>query len=689
MDHLLRSIADTTGGRYLKAPSASELEQIWREIIGAAIGERPILASSFSIKQGETREQIIPVDSSQEVLVAGITWSGSLVKLNLIRPDGTVVDPFDPSVEYNSGSDFEIYRVHNPMPGQWTARIEGIETAGIGTQVKLTVATVTPLFAEAFPVKTTYSKGEAIVVAISLFEGSNPVIGAQVEVKITKPGGKISKTRILSSEKMERDSKGRIPKLAINVLNRQAGTFDDTLPLFDDGLHNDGDANDGVYANVYSATNVEGTYIFNITAIGKDFQGFDFRRELLITADVSGELSPIFSVDPAEIDLGTVFIGANGAVTEPKSIRLVNKSSETQSVLITASELLGPSNTRLASGHISISPDRFELAPGEGVTVNVGLTLPSLVTIGDFVGNLVIMGNTQSQQVPLKAKLQEDNQKPLIANIKPVANSVLIGPQLLTMTLEDDHAGVFFDAIVVSVNGQRIPTILSHDPQTKVLTVELVDPNVIEGNVPLSPGRYRVEIEIPDRALNKEKVTIDLEIAEPPQFPSGIGMFTVPFFFDNASLESVLSNPNFPTAVWDVTKKDYVPFDQITPGQAFWAKFSDVFTPDFVQRGISPSQNEPFVIPLKAGWNMVGPVFLKPIFWDVNSIKVRRNGVEDSLAQAQQAGWVEDYAWEWEQDANDPFKGKYVLIYDTSIIPGVQGQLEPWKGYWVYAHTDC
>jgi len=94
-------------------------------------------------------------------------------------------------------------------------------------------------------------------------------------------------------------------------------------------------------------------------------------------------------------------------------------------------------------------------------------------------------------------------------------------------------------------------------------------------------------------------------------------------------------------------------------------------------------------IKLRRGWNSIGVPVLKATNWDLGAIKVRRNGEVKTLQQAQQAGWIEDYAWGWEQDVNDPFKGKYVLVYDTSIIPGVKGQLEPWKGYWVYAHQDC
>lgn len=30
-----------------------------------------------------------------------------------------------------------------------------------------------------------------------------------------------------------------------------------------------------------------------------------------------------------------------------------------------------------------------------------------------------------------------------------------------------------------------------------------------------------------------------------------------------------------------------------------------------------------------------------------------------------------------------------MLIYDANIISGVQGELEPWKGFWIYARQEC
>jgi uncharacterized repeat protein (TIGR01451 family) len=128
------------------------------------------------------------------------------------------------------------------------------------------------------------------------------------------------------------------------------------------------------------------------------------------------------------------------------------------------------------------------------------------------------------------------------------------------------------------------------------------------------------------------------------------------------------------------------PFLSIIPGQSVWVLIPSDTTLFVIGQ---PTANLPYSISLKAGWNQIGNPFLSVEEWNLSAIKVRCGSGEKTLSDAQAAGWIEDYAWGWEQDANNPNEGRYVLVYDISIIPGVKGQLEPWKGYWVYAHTDC
>jgi hypothetical protein len=121
-------------------------------------------------------------------------------------------------------------------------------------------------------------------------------------------------------------------------------------------------------------------------------------------------------------------------------------------------------------------------------------------------------------------------------------------------------------------------------------------------------------------------------------------------------------------------------------GAGYWVKIERA-TPISVT--VPRQEAFPFAIQLRSGWNMVGNPYTEPIAWDLNAIKVRRNGQEVSLLQAWQQGWVEGYAWVWMKDLSNPFTGRYALLFDPTILPDVQGVLEPWTGCWIYAHQPC
>jgi hypothetical protein len=182
-------------------------------------------------------------------------------------------------------------------------------------------------------------------------------------------------------------------------------------------------------------------------------------------------------------------------------------------------------------------------------------------------------------------------------------------------------------------------------------------------------------------------------------FPSGVHFISLPIVPRNLTWTFLLSNnATVNIAAWDSKQSRYeivsIPSEeplsgnlQATSGKGFWVKLPNVMSVTI--KGTNPQRLGINAIRLVTGWNSIGTLGDYKVIWSLSNIKVRRGNEERTLAQAQQAGWIEDYVWGWEQDANNPNTGRYVLVYDTSIIPGVKGQLEPWKGYWVYAHTDC
>lgn len=172
-------------------------------------------------------------------------------------------------------------------------------------------------------------------------------------------------------------------------------------------------------------------------------------------------------------------------------------------------------------------------------------------------------------------------------------------------------------------------------------------------------------------------------------FPTGLSIISLPLLPLDASPASVLGiDPaQLNIAWWDPVAGAYRTANDITalePGKAYWVRLSAP-----AERLLS-GVKAPSTIHLQPGWNLFGiPQAQGAVVWDVGQIHVRRGEEILTLAQAQQAGWIEDYAWGWQQDANNPNLGSYVLIYDANLIPGIRNTLEPWKGYWIKVNMEC
>lgn len=172
-------------------------------------------------------------------------------------------------------------------------------------------------------------------------------------------------------------------------------------------------------------------------------------------------------------------------------------------------------------------------------------------------------------------------------------------------------------------------------------------------------------------------------------FPAGLSIISLPMLPLDANPASVLGiDPaQLRIAWWDPVAGTYRTANDITalePGKAYWVRL-----PAEVERLLS-GVRAPSIIRLQPGWNLFGVTQAQgTVVWDVQQIRVRKDGQILTLAQAQQAGWIEDYAWGWQQDLNDPNRGSYVLIYDANLIPGIRNTLEPWKGYWIKANVEC
>jgi len=157
-------------------------------------------------------------------------------------------------------------------------------------------------------------------------------------------------------------------------------------------------------------------------------------------------------------------------------------------------------------------------------------------------------------------------------------------------------------------------------------------------------------------------------------FQPGLAMISTPEDFSGQTLDQTLGISNALLALWSPVAFAY----DVTPdsdaaslvvGHAYWARFPLATT--LANPGAATPTSSPFIMPLKAGWNMIGDPFPLPLSLATVSF-VTAGGSSVSFFGAQQDGLLGSFVFEYEND-------KYA---STSAI-------WPYRGYWICVTGDC
>ncbi len=229
---------------------------------------------SGALQAGNTKEYLINVneDGFHQAVLA-IYWSNPDANMDpkLIRPNGSLVQFGDPGVQIRRQDTHVVYQLGDMAKGKWTlnltstedtdfiSMLSGLSGAGLEMQVRFTPNQRTPELRDLDPNGIIlFLRGLPIPIQATLVDQKGPVRGADVVARVLAPDGKI-----------------------------------DTVPLFDDGAHEDGNANDGIYGNVYRRTTMasqtgqsdtskepglNGSYMVQVTANGVDSSEQRFQR---------------------------------------------------------------------------------------------------------------------------------------------------------------------------------------------------------------------------------------------------------------------------------------------------------------------------------------------------------------------------------------------------------------------------
>jgi len=306
---LMMDIAAQTGGTYHFAPSSQDLSGIYNTIAGRVSGQQTLVNATGVTQQGMSDQINAIVDSTVSEATFSVSWSdsSSTISLTLQKPNGTLVTPStassDLNVDYAAGSTYTFYKIKPPTltTGVWKMQITGGSISTAAGQETTVTADGEPYIARVTGIagltmrfylgRDDYLTTEPVKLVVTLSD-NQPIQGAAVTVEVEPPSQAAQAIR--SSEWIEiNGDMAPDPAKIAEIEAEYAQTTVSTVTLYDDGTHDDGAANNGVYANSFSGAFESGTYLFSASATGTSNSSEMFARQADLSTYIAQNPHPL------------------------------------------------------------------------------------------------------------------------------------------------------------------------------------------------------------------------------------------------------------------------------------------------------------------------------------------------------------------------------------------------------------
>ena len=289
----LADLAEATGGDFRITSVDLEFRKFFLEVLADAANWEVIVDPVRTL--GSTPDQIpVPVTEYDRKVILTAYWEGSNADngaaLTLVSPSGKTVSPAvkDAHIKYASHPRYAFYELTFPLGGEfagdhqgvWMMRLAKAPNAG---EIRYGVSAFTDSAVEFDVQFSTQASGtgETVMILGRLSKGGIPIPGLRISVYGDVPrawAGNLLHAAAISPDALDpKRTVGGDPvglaeqKIALlskrserNVLVRGSAP----LTLYDDGLHQDGKAGDGIYAASFANTKVPGSYTFRFVALG-------------------------------------------------------------------------------------------------------------------------------------------------------------------------------------------------------------------------------------------------------------------------------------------------------------------------------------------------------------------------------------------------------------------------------------
>jgi Mg-chelatase subunit ChlD len=160
---LLRSLADSTCGKYMKATSAIDVSREFGQVLND-IQETPLLATrQGELKPNESVRHTVSVDETVEDLRLQLTWPGSSMGLQLTGPNGRPVETTG-----SHGETYVVARAEDVASGEYSVEVNAQQVGSAGEPYWLQVSGASSLRPEIAQFPTSVRPGRTAPIQVEL-----------------------------------------------------------------------------------------------------------------------------------------------------------------------------------------------------------------------------------------------------------------------------------------------------------------------------------------------------------------------------------------------------------------------------------------------------------------------------------------------------------------------------------------
>jgi len=201
--------------------------------------------------------------------------------------------------------------------------------------------------------------------------------------------------------------------------------------------------------------------------------------------------------------------------------------------------------------------------------------------------------------------------------------------------------------------------------------------------------QVKVPVVIPTLPLKRQNGNLVLRL----DLNAGYNLVGFPLVFINPEPSVALGIPpeELQLAAYDPILRNYLiyrrhlQFNKLELGLGYWLRLPVARSIEFdVQNIRSLVFEEPVIVPIRRGWNLLSNPFPWQVLLRGEGVRVGSDPVTFTFDDAVERGWIRGTIFIWRNDPTiPPYGGEY-----RAIAFGPNVRLEPFQGFWLYSEVD-